>query len=64
MTPYDKLKSLPEAATYLKPGVTFEQLDAAVCKITDLESAKRLQDAKKHFFKQVEQILLKSNKFA
>ncbi len=27
-TPYEKLKSLPEAWQYLKPGVSFEQLDA------------------------------------
>ncbi|WP_206743851.1 hypothetical protein, partial [Acidithiobacillus thiooxidans] len=27
MTPYDKLKSLPQAESYLKPGVTFEILD-------------------------------------
>lgn len=28
MTPYDKLKSPPDACQYLKPGVSFEQLDA------------------------------------
>jgi transposase InsO family protein len=27
-TPYDKLKSLPKADTFLKPGFTFEKLDA------------------------------------
>lgn len=27
-TPYEKLKSLPNAAAYLKAGVSFEQLDA------------------------------------
>jgi hypothetical protein len=27
MTPYDKLKSLPEAKNYLKEGITFEKLD-------------------------------------
>ena len=26
MTPYDKLKSLPKAASFLKPGVSFPQL--------------------------------------
>ena len=26
MTPYDRLRSLPDAPQYLKPGVTFEQL--------------------------------------
>ena len=28
MTPYEKLKSIPEASQYLKEGVTLEQLDA------------------------------------
>ena len=28
MPPYDKLKSLPQAHSFLKPGVTFEKLDA------------------------------------
>ena len=28
MTPYEKLKSLPDADQYLKPGITFEILDA------------------------------------
>ena len=27
MTPYEKLKSLPNAAQYLKPGMTFKKLD-------------------------------------
>ena len=33
LTPYEKLKSLPDAASYLKLGVTFEKLDG-VWKIT------------------------------
>jgi transposase InsO family protein len=28
MTPYDKLKSLPDANQHLKPGITFDSLDA------------------------------------
>jgi hypothetical protein len=27
VTPYEKLKFLPKATTYLKPGLTFDQLD-------------------------------------
>jgi hypothetical protein len=27
MTPYEKLKSLPKAETFLKAGLTFKQLD-------------------------------------
>ena len=41
MTPYEKLRSLPGADGFLKPGITFEQLDAAVHAATDLEAARR-----------------------
>jgi hypothetical protein len=34
MTPYDKLKSLPHAEKYLKPDITFKQLDAIAKKPT------------------------------
>ena len=39
MTPYEKLKSLPEAASFLKPGVTFEQLGKESTAMTDNEAA-------------------------
>ena len=39
MTPYEKLKSLPDAASFLKPGVTFEQLDKESTAMTDNEAA-------------------------
>ena len=39
MTPYEKLRSLPGADGFLKPGITFEQLDAAVHAATGLEAA-------------------------
>ena len=38
MTPYDKLKSLPLAESFLKPGITFQQLDAQANAISDNES--------------------------
>ena len=28
MTPWDKLRSMPDPAQYLKPGTTLKQLDA------------------------------------
>ena len=37
MTPYEKLRSLPGAEAFLKPGVTFEQLDAVAHAVTSLE---------------------------
>lgn len=42
MTPYDKLKSLPDAKDYLKPGVTFEILDAVALQISDNQAAEQL----------------------
>ncbi|MHB8473668.1 MAG: hypothetical protein ACYDC8_12660 [Gammaproteobacteria bacterium] len=38
MTPYEKLKSLANAASSLKPGVTFEQLDNEAIAMTDNQS--------------------------
>ena len=35
MTPYEKLKSLPEASEYLKPGITFQSLDAMARSLSD-----------------------------
>ena len=48
MTPYEKLKSLPDAERYLRPGVTFEALDRLAHAMTDLEAnvaANRARDA-------------------
>jgi transposase InsO family protein len=50
MTPYEKLKSLPEAAHYLKPGVTFAQLDAQALAISDQEAVRRLNTARAALF--------------
>lgn len=50
MTPYDKLKSLPEASTYLQPGVTFEQMDKIAHEYSDNEAAKRLNEARAKLF--------------
>ncbi len=50
MTPYDKLKSLPDAESYLKPGVTFEALDKIVLEKTDMQAAEELRKAQKTLF--------------
>jgi transposase InsO family protein len=39
MTPYEKLKSLANAVSFLKPGVTFEQLDKESTAMTDNQAA-------------------------
>lgn len=52
-TPYDKLKSLPDAHGSLKPGITFEQLDAIALTISDNEAAKQMNEAKRQLFKTI-----------
>jgi len=49
MTPFEKLKSLPDAEQYLNPGVTFEMLDAAM-EQSDLDAWKQLQKARAKLF--------------
>ena len=50
MTPYEKLKSLPDAERYLRPGVAFEQLDAIAYAMSDLQAAKALNRARAELF--------------
>jgi len=45
-TPYEKLKSLSEAANYLKSGVSFEQLGVLAAAMSDTECAKKMGMAK------------------
>jgi len=49
-TPYEKLKSLPDAGSSLKPGVSFAQLDAIALTISDNEAAKQMNEAKRKLF--------------
>jgi len=53
MTPYEKLKSIPEASEYLKEGVTFKQLDAQAAKMSDNDAALALNNARKKLFKDI-----------
>ena len=45
-TPYQKLKSLPGAAEYLKPGISMEALDRIAGAMSDTEFAKKMGAAK------------------
>lgn len=45
-TPYEKLKSLPEAGKSLKPGINWAQLDRMAESMSDTESARKLGVAK------------------
>ncbi len=42
-TPYERLKSLPKAESHLRPGVSFESLDAIAYQMSDNEFAERRQ---------------------
>jgi len=55
MTPYDKLKSLPQAHAPLKPGIRFEELDAIAFQCSDNEAAFHLQQAKACLFQLINQ---------
>jgi transposase InsO family protein len=46
MTPYEKLKSLPEAVSYLRQGVTIEKLDDIANQMSDNEFAERMVKAR------------------
>ena len=52
-TPYEKLKSLPNAESYLRPDVCFEELDKKAIRMTDLESAKQLANARSKLFEKI-----------
>lgn len=43
MMPYEKLKSLPDAKQYLKPGITFELLDLQAYALSDTQWAEAMQ---------------------
>jgi transposase InsO family protein len=53
MTPYEKLKALPHASTYLKFDMSFEILELQMLSSTDLQAAKVLKKAQIALFKQI-----------
>ena len=53
MTPYEKLKSLPEAESHLLPGVTLERLGDIAHQMSDNEFAERMVKARSDLFQQI-----------
>ena len=51
-TPYEKLKSLPQVETYLRPGITLDNLDAIASRMSDNQYAERMVKARSNLFKQ------------
>jgi len=58
-TPYEKFKSLPNASDYLKPTVTFEQLEAQAAKMSDNDAALAMNNARKKLFRDIEAAMKK-----
>ncbi len=53
MTPYEKLKSLSQAETFLKPKITFAQLDALAGAMSDNAAAERMNAARSALFRTI-----------
>jgi len=53
MTPYEKLRSIPDAQGYLRPGVTQEKLDDIANQMSDNEFAERMAKARSNLFQHV-----------
>jgi hypothetical protein len=53
MTPYEKLKSLPEAENYLQSGMTLEKLSDIANQMSDNEFAERMVKARSNLFQHI-----------
>jgi transposase InsO family protein len=53
MTPLDKLTSLPEAATFLREGVTLQDLHALATALSDIQAAEELNEARLALFRRI-----------
>ena len=53
MTPYEKFKSLPQASTFLKLGITFAHLDHLAGAMSDNAAAERMNEARSRLFKTI-----------
>jgi len=52
-TPYEKLKSLPQAENYLRPSITFEKLDAIANQMSNNQFAERMVNSRSNLFHQI-----------
>ena len=53
MTPLDKLANLPEVATFLREGVTLEDLHALATALTDVQAGEELHEARVALFRRI-----------
>jgi len=49
-TPYEKLKSLPDASSYLNKGITLDKLNSIAMKQSDIDAWKQMQKARTKLF--------------
>jgi hypothetical protein len=57
-TPYEQLKSLPQVETYLRSGITIDELDAIANRMSDNKFAERMVKARSNLFKQTDRFSL------
>ena len=60
VTPFEKLKPLPDATLYLKSGITSEQLDAVASRMSDNDAAAALNQARQALFQSIADALKQS----
>jgi hypothetical protein len=53
MTPMDKLASLPDAASFLRPSVTLLELQQLSRALTDMQAAEELNEARQALFRRM-----------
>jgi len=53
MTPYGKLKSLPQAESYLRFSITFQGLNTIANQMSDNQFAERMVNARSNLFQQI-----------
>ena len=51
--PQARLRTMPDAERFLKPGVTFDLPDAAATAETDLGAARRVQTERRELFRHI-----------
>ena len=53
MTPYERLRNVPRAEGYLRPGVTLEKLGTIASQMSDNQFAERMVNARSKLFQQI-----------
>ena len=55
-TPYERLKSITGAETFLRQGISFKELDRIAKQMSDNEFAERMVEARSNLFQQIERL--------